>query len=572
MKKTLLTLLCSISLLAAAQAQVVISEIMYNPPESGTDSLEYIEFLNTGNAAVDVSGWTLTGVVFTFPAGSSIPAAGYAVVAVNANAFNGIFGFTPFQWTSGGLSNTGEAIAITDAGGTEVDRVTYTNALPWPPEGAGAGNSIVLCDPTADNSNPANWQACPTSTGIIINTREVKGNPNAASGCTGTNALAAVNDQFNVPSSTARIISVLANDLTPKPVISITITVPPTQGSATVNADKTITYQSVAGYCGPDEFEYRICDADKCDTAKVSLTVKCYGARSIAQVTGETTAGVADSLGKDCELQGVVYGVNIRPLNNNVPALLFTLIDHTSGAGIAVSSLSGRYGYTVQEGNRITVRGRIGQFSGMTEIQPDSIILNSASNPLIAPSVVTKLEEAIESKLIRINNLRLVDPSQWTTGMGASGFTANAVSDDHPLDTIAIRIDRDVETYNAPVPPQPFNLTGLGGQFDGSSPFTTGYQVLPRYNADISTLSSIREADFSANVRLSPNPASEALLITSDLNFDRVRIIAANGALLQTLENPALSTTVPVRSLAAGTYFLRFEKDGAAWTTQFVKI
>lgn len=573
MKKSLLTLLCAVALLSATQAQVIINEIMYNPPESGTDSLEYIELYNAGNTAVDVSGWSLFGVNFTYPAGSSIAAKGYSVTAVNANAFKNAFGFLPLQWnTMSGLNNSGEIIKILDAASTEVDAVDYKNALPWPVEGAGNGNSIVLCDPNADNSNPANWQACPTATGKIINGKEIKANPNAASGCTGTNSLVAVNDQANVASGVARVISVLGNDLTPKPIISITLSVSPTQGSATINADKTITYQSNAGYCGPDVFQYIICDAEKCDTAKVDITVKCYSARSITQMTGENASGVADSLGKDCELQGIVYGVNLRPLNNNVPSLLFTLIDNASGNGIAVSSLNGRYGYNVKEGNRIAVRGRIGQFSGTTEIQPDSIILVSATNPLIAPLVVTKLEESVESKLIKINNLRLVDPTKWTTGVGASGFNVLAVSDANPLDTIDIRIDRDVETYNAPVPPQPFNLTGIGSQFDGSSPFTAGYQVLPRYNADISTLSKTREADFSANVRLSPNPASDVLLLTTDLAFDRVRILASNGALLQTLENPALTTSIAVRSLPAGTYFARFEKDGAAWTTPFVKI
>jgi hypothetical protein len=148
-----------------------------------------------------------------------------------------------------------------------------------------------------------------------------------------------------------------------------------------------------------------------------------------------------------------------------------------------------------------------------------------------------------------------------------------AVSDANPLDTIDIRIDRDVETFNAPVPPQPFSLTGIGSQFDSNSPYTSGYQVLPRYNADISTLpSGVKEADFSNNVRLTPNPVYDQLLLTTDLAFDRLRILSANGALVQTIQNPALAQQIPVQQLPAGTYFVRFEKDGAVWMTRFVKI
>ena len=39
----------------ATHAQIVITEISYNPPESGNDSLEYIEIHNPGQAAVDLT-------------------------------------------------------------------------------------------------------------------------------------------------------------------------------------------------------------------------------------------------------------------------------------------------------------------------------------------------------------------------------------------------------------------------------------------------------------------------------------------------------------------------------------
>ena len=59
MKKIIFSLLFVFSLTVAAQSQIVITEIMYNPPESGNDSLEYIEILNNGNSGVTMSGWTL---------------------------------------------------------------------------------------------------------------------------------------------------------------------------------------------------------------------------------------------------------------------------------------------------------------------------------------------------------------------------------------------------------------------------------------------------------------------------------------------------------------------------------
>ena len=570
MKKTLLALALLLGIFSTGKAQVIISEIMYNPPESGTDSLEYIELHNKGNAAVDMSGWTMLGVDYTFAAGASIPAGGYVVLAKSANAFQLVFGFTPIVWTAGALSNNGEALEVRDAAGTVVDNVTFMNAVPWPPEGAGTGPSIVLCDFNSDNSLAANWQPAPTATGVFVNNIEVKGNPGAASGCTGTNQITAANDNYAAPSGQNVLFNVQSNDLIISPVTTFIITTPPTQGSATVSGNG-IAYQSNAGYCGPDQFSYQICDANNCSEATVTINVKCYPQRTIGLMTSENAStGVADSLNASCELQGTVYGVNLRPLNNNQASLLFTIID-ASGNGIAVSTLGGTFGYTVQEKDKVTVRGTIAQFNGQTEIRPDTILKVSANNPLLVPGVVTNLSEATESKLVKINALHLVDAAEWTTGVGSSGFNVRAVADANPNDTILIRIDRDVENFNATPPPGPFDLVGLGGQFDASNPYSSGYQVLPRYNPDVDFGAATHEADFSAEVSIAPNPAVTMISINMSVSFDRLTVLNAKGQVIKTYYNPDNQQKMDVSLLKSGVYFARFEKDGKAWTTQFVK-
>jgi PKD repeat protein len=169
-----------ITVVEPVNAQVVITEIMYNSPESGTDSLEYIEFYNNGTAAVNMEGYTTTGVDFTFPAMTINPGA-YTVLAVNAAAMQRTFGVSALQWTSGALSNSGEAITLKDNFGILVDSVMYDDVAPWDTLADGWGHSLVLCDPNLDNNLGENWSAATTFVTVNAANDSIWGNPGA--GC-----------------------------------------------------------------------------------------------------------------------------------------------------------------------------------------------------------------------------------------------------------------------------------------------------------------------------------------------------------------------------------------------------
>lgn len=193
----------------------------------------------------------------------------------------------------------------------------------------------------------------------------------------------------------------------------------------------------------------------------------------IAEVTGEDAEGVALNMDELVELHGVVYGINLRPTG-----LEFTLIDNTGG--ISVYLISGNLGYTVNEGDAIEVIGNIAQFAGLTQIIPASIVLVSSGQPLDAPQVVSALTESTESQLIKLENVQLVDPAQWNpVGSGFNVDVTNGVF------TYSVRIDQDTDLYASPAPEGVMNITGLGSQFDTATPFTEGYQIIPRYTADI---------------------------------------------------------------------------------------
>lgn len=182
---------------AEAQAQVVISEIMYHPVEEPTfqpdgtpvmdlseDVHEYIELHNPTRNTVAMSSWEITGGIhYIFPVGASIEPGGYRVVAKNKARLAAIaeYGLTesavwgPYE---GQLGNRGETIRLRRANRETADSVQYSATFPWAISadalGAGEewtgireldhqyrGRSLERVGFSARADDPANWLASP---------------------------------------------------------------------------------------------------------------------------------------------------------------------------------------------------------------------------------------------------------------------------------------------------------------------------------------------------------------------------------------------------------------------------
>jgi len=187
-----------------SKAPIVITEIMYNPPESGTDSLEFVELYNNSSITVLVGGYffkvgtTSQNTYYAFPAGMSMAPNAYIVLARNpitVDTFYHISG--TIAWASGqALNNTNTKLQIVNSIGEYIDSLTYKTTAPWPTSSNGNGPSLTLCDPNSDNSNGLNWQA---SAEFIdsLNGKAVMANP--GTGCITTNVieLPEINDIVN---------------------------------------------------------------------------------------------------------------------------------------------------------------------------------------------------------------------------------------------------------------------------------------------------------------------------------------------------------------------------------------
>lgn len=204
---------------------LVITEINYNGPETGTDTTEFLELYNNGTTTINLAGlYFSSGITYTFPA-ITMNSGEYLVLAQDSNKVNNFYGVSSRKWTSGGLSNSGEAICIKNANGDTVDFVSYGTGTPWPTAANGQGASLVLCNPNADNSAAANWSAATTLVGQNSAGTSLFGNPGM--GCS----------------------SIITNDTIP-PVVNSATATSLTTISVVFNEAVSTTAENTANYTG----------------------------------------------------------------------------------------------------------------------------------------------------------------------------------------------------------------------------------------------------------------------------------------------------------------------------------
>ena len=147
-------------------AQIVFSEIMYNDPGSGVDSLEFVEFYNHSSQPIDLTNYSISdGVSFTFPQ-YTLASESYVVVCKFPQTLKNVFGLSDddlFGWSDTGsvsLNNNGEILQLSDANGLIIDEVEYFPTDEWHQEKVdGFGHSLEFCDYTLDNNIGSSWFA-----------------------------------------------------------------------------------------------------------------------------------------------------------------------------------------------------------------------------------------------------------------------------------------------------------------------------------------------------------------------------------------------------------------------------
>ena len=140
-----------------SHGQIVINEIFYHAPDD-VDRLEWIELTNTEKAAVDVSGWSLTGgIEYTIPKSTIVEPGQYLVICKDSNLFREFYDTPAIGGFEKSIGNGGDTIELTNDSGI-VDAITFTDEAPWPVAADGYGASLERIAPSSPNV-ATNWSA-----------------------------------------------------------------------------------------------------------------------------------------------------------------------------------------------------------------------------------------------------------------------------------------------------------------------------------------------------------------------------------------------------------------------------
>ncbi len=272
---------------------------------------------------------------------------------------------------------------------------------------------------------------------------------------------------------------------------------------------------------------------------------------------------VPDHLGDTVTVQGVVSSPDYNTGNFN-----YVIWDGTAGV---TTILFGYTGPEYNEGDMLQITGTIGQYNGLTQLEPlddASVTLESTGNALPNYMVMTLAQyfadpEAYEGTLVAFASLNPIAGQTWPS----SGSNANFIMTDG-TDTVTIRIDKETNIDDNPEPTWPRDVIGFGSQFDNSTPPDGGYQILPRSIDDFPPANTVpvELTSFSADI----NGSSVVLnwKTATETNNDRFEIQRKSAGEFVTVGNikgQGTSTqpheySFTDQNLTAGEYYYRLKQ------------
>jgi phosphatidylserine/phosphatidylglycerophosphate/cardiolipin synthase-like enzyme len=314
-------------------------------------------------------------------------------------------------------------------------------------------------------------------------------------------------------------------------------------------ADSTII--TIANVASPDTtgvytFKIQSKQNDYADIAPQQIVV--FGnPLSIADMKANDANGVMINLNKLITVRGIVTVAN----QFNGPSYIQ---DNSGGMAIFGSSFS----TAVNIGDEVVVSGLVQPFGGLSEIVNPVLHSIVSSGNIVEPQIVTANQvasdgagglELYEGMLVRVNGVTVTGSGNW------AGNTNYALAD--ATGSTEIRVPNGVtELVGTPIPAGAFDFIGVVGQYILTSPLIGGYQLMPRFKADLISSGPIIET-LPVESNIQPTSFSISWTTVHD-GTTRLRYGTTSAFELGVIENDnTLGTnhTVIVEGLAPATIY-----------------
>lgn len=520
-------------MLCAQQADHIVISEFATRGAAGNQAGEFVELYNPLNEDVDLSGWELQyrsasgssySALVRIPEGRVIRGKSYFLIT--GSSWTG----SPdadVQWASSGMADNGN-IRITDGSGRAVDRVGYGSGND--PEGSGAPNhgesandnsverkasasstAASLAAGGADALAGNGWDSDDNAADFVVqsNGRNPQNTASAPEPASADGSGTATIDLTEVKAAETFTLDITFRPSKDFSISAMRIVLPAgmlwsgdaadvtvdgrLQADVTVIAD-TILFERLT--FAEEEAGISIADLTAPSaTGNYTFVVLTFGDTQFLPIQNPPALFVrggpmpiADARANDANgvplLLGEVVTVNgIVTVADQFGAPGY-LQDHTGG--IAVYDFN--FTDAVEIGDEVTITGTITQFNGLTEIENVTIDATPSQGNTVVPVDVSITDllndgkngvEEYECRLVRINGVT-VNTQAWTvTGSGVNYTLSDGTKE------IDVRIDNDVPFAGQPAPGGSFDIVGVMSQYQRSSPYVGGYQLMPRLGSDI---------------------------------------------------------------------------------------
>lgn len=251
--------------------------------------------------------------------------------------------------------------------------------------------------------------------------------------------------------------------------------------------------------------------------------------------------------------------------------------DATGGVNVVKRNTQQPY---LSVGDSITVTGSVDQYAGQTRISSPTITVEATGLNPPEPFLVRTAEiadtigELYEGLLVKVTGCSIVE-GEWPQ----QGYDGSVIIDDGS-GGCTLFIDRDTDLDGSPPSQNIFDVVGIVGQYDPTYPYWSGYRLMPRSTADITSAAGVDHHTQGDAMRLAGNPAFGKIRISFSGSLagypKTVTIYAIDGRQIRRFDLPRnrswLEWPDQDENVSSGVYLVVVEAGGERHSAKVVLV